>query len=439
MIAVIDYGVGNLFSLTASLKYLGADVKVTGEKEEIEAADRIILPGVGAFADAKEKLDQTGLVETILEQTTDGKPLLGICLGMQLLFDESHEYGVHKGLGLIKGKIASIDEDLKKAQSNFIKYASYDLLQTTKYGEIYKKSNCKENSNIYVNGMKIAQEDNFEFHYNITNINASIKKALNRERTNVGRSAYTDRVKQILLNSSNKEVLNIMMDQLEKVSYGNNCDEINWTDVAIHMAKQVNSQDDVVFLPQGNYVSEDIRNTIESEGKKIIYIPESIASKFEGMRDDNGNEMGTLDSFMKSYEENFKFDFVNYKDLSKEEKKVYDLCEKIAKELNFTTLLKKLKISNTMHKSMEEEILGVCDHNSDMIVIKRSQLQSPERFLGTLVHEVIHYKTYENDCTRGFENELTNTIGLLAYKLVKFNTESNNLGIFGFVKGKNKK
>ena len=115
MTAIIDYGVGNLFSLTASLKYLGADVKVTGEKEEIEAADRIILPGVGAFADAKEKLDQTGLVETILEQTADGKPLLGICLGMQLLFDESHEYGVHKGLGLIKGKIASIDEDLKKA------------------------------------------------------------------------------------------------------------------------------------------------------------------------------------------------------------------------------------------------------------------------------------------------------------------------------------
>ena len=77
MIAVIDYGVGNLFSLTASLKYLGADVKVTGEKEEIEAADRIILPGVGAFADAKEKLDQTGLVETILEQTADGQTASG--------------------------------------------------------------------------------------------------------------------------------------------------------------------------------------------------------------------------------------------------------------------------------------------------------------------------------------------------------------------------
>ena len=91
---------------------------MTGEKEEIEGLPtRIVLPGVGAFADAKEKLDRAGaLAETTSEQTEqNGKPLLGICLGMQLLFDESHEYGVHKGLGLIKGKIASIDEDLKKA------------------------------------------------------------------------------------------------------------------------------------------------------------------------------------------------------------------------------------------------------------------------------------------------------------------------------------
>lgn len=328
------------------------------------------------------------------------------------------------------------DEDMKKAQSNFIKYASSELLQRTRYGEIYKKVNHNDKSNIYVNGMKIAQEDNFVFHYNITNINASIKKALNRERTNVGRSAYTDRIKQILLNSSNEEVLNIMMDQLEKVSYGNHCDEIAWLDVATHMAKQVNKQGDVVFLPQGNYVSEDIRNTIESEGKKIIYIPENIASKFEGMKDDNGNYMGTLSSFMKTYEENFEFDFVKYKDLTKHEQKVYDLCENIAKELDFYSILKKVKISNTMHKSIEEDILGVCDYKLDSIIIKRSQLKSPEQFLGTLVHEVIHYKTYSSDCTREFENELTRVIGILAYKLITSSKQSNNSGIFGFIKGK---
>lgn len=114
MIAIIDYGVGNLFSLTASLEYLGAETIVTNKKEEIEAADRIILPGVGAFEDAIAKLKATGLVDTIVKETSAGKPLLGICLGMQLLFEESHEYGVHKGLGLIKGVIASIDEDLKE-------------------------------------------------------------------------------------------------------------------------------------------------------------------------------------------------------------------------------------------------------------------------------------------------------------------------------------
>lgn len=114
MIAVIDYGVGNLFSLTASLKYLGAETVVTNRSEDIEKADRIILPGVGAFEDAAAKLRATGLVDTIMKETAAGKPLLGICLGMQLLFEESHEYGVHKGLGLIKGTVVSIDEDLKK-------------------------------------------------------------------------------------------------------------------------------------------------------------------------------------------------------------------------------------------------------------------------------------------------------------------------------------
>lgn len=112
MIAVIDYGVGNLFSLTASLKYLGAETVVTNKKEDVVAADRIILPGVGAFEDAIAKLRATGLVETIIEETQKGKPLLGICLGMQLLFEKSYEYGEHEGLGLIRGEIASIAEDL---------------------------------------------------------------------------------------------------------------------------------------------------------------------------------------------------------------------------------------------------------------------------------------------------------------------------------------
>lgn len=110
MIAILDYGVGNLFSLSGSLKALGLEAEITGDPDRLQAADRIILPGVGAFGDARAKLEEAGLVP-VLKKEAEKKLLLGICLGMQLLFDTSMEYGVHKGLGLIPGQV----EDLKGA------------------------------------------------------------------------------------------------------------------------------------------------------------------------------------------------------------------------------------------------------------------------------------------------------------------------------------
>lgn len=108
MIAIIDYGVGNLFSLQSSLKFIGAEAKVTNNIEEIRAADRIILPGVGAFADAIRKLRESGMEKVVLEEAAKGKPLLGICLGMQMLLEKNYEYGEHEGLGLIQGSVKPI-------------------------------------------------------------------------------------------------------------------------------------------------------------------------------------------------------------------------------------------------------------------------------------------------------------------------------------------
>ncbi len=108
MVAVVDYGVGNLFSLKSSFEAIGTEVTVTADRETIARADRIILPGVGAFEDAAKKLRSSGLADFICEQAGRGKPLLGICLGMQLLFDKSYEYGVHEGLGLIHGTVRPI-------------------------------------------------------------------------------------------------------------------------------------------------------------------------------------------------------------------------------------------------------------------------------------------------------------------------------------------
>lgn len=110
MIALVDYGVGNLFSLKSSFGAIGEESQVVSDAESLARADKIILPGVGAFEDAAQKLRNSGLDKVLLTQAEAGKPLMGICLGMQLLFEESYEYGVHKGLGLIPGQVRPIAE-----------------------------------------------------------------------------------------------------------------------------------------------------------------------------------------------------------------------------------------------------------------------------------------------------------------------------------------
>lgn len=139
MIAVIDYGVGNLFSLCSSLKFIGEEAKITADENEIKSADKLILPGVGAFADAKKKLDDTGLSDLIKEEVKRGKEILGICLGMQLLFEESHEFGVHQGLGLLKGKVVAMEG---KIQDNLkIPHIGWNSLHLVKDNPLLKYVN----------------------------------------------------------------------------------------------------------------------------------------------------------------------------------------------------------------------------------------------------------------------------------------------------------
>ena len=112
MVAIIDYGVGNLFSLCSSLQRIGAEAVVTSDPDLIRKADKLILPGVGAFANAAEKLRQTGLDKLIKEQVAAGKELMGICLGMQMLFEKSYEFGEHEGLGLLKGSVVPMENTI---------------------------------------------------------------------------------------------------------------------------------------------------------------------------------------------------------------------------------------------------------------------------------------------------------------------------------------
>lgn len=130
MLAIVDYGVGNLFSLRSSLDYIGKQAIVTSDPAVLRMADRIILPGVGAFGDAIEKLRASGLEKTVHREVEKGKPLMGICLGMQMLFEKSYEYGVHSGLGFMKGEVIPMEGSLPKELK--IPHIGWNILEKKK-------------------------------------------------------------------------------------------------------------------------------------------------------------------------------------------------------------------------------------------------------------------------------------------------------------------
>ena len=145
MIAIVDYGVGNLFSLCSSFKAIGAEVTVTSDPDVIRSADKIILPGVGAFGDAINKLKDTGLDKIITEETKKGKKLMGICLGMQLLFEKSYEYGEHEGLSLLRGNVVPMENKIPRELK--IPHIGWNGLHFCKNHPLFKY--IKEEDHVY--------------------------------------------------------------------------------------------------------------------------------------------------------------------------------------------------------------------------------------------------------------------------------------------------
>ena len=145
MIAIIDYGVGNLFSLRCSFRKIGVEAVVTSDPETIDRAEKLILPGVGAFGDAIEKLCSSGLDEVIKDQAAKGKPIMGICLGMQLLFEKSYEYGEHEGLGLLKGSVVPMEGRIPEHLK--IPHIGWNALHFTRESKLFRY--IQENDCVY--------------------------------------------------------------------------------------------------------------------------------------------------------------------------------------------------------------------------------------------------------------------------------------------------
>ncbi|WP_017187365.1 imidazole glycerol phosphate synthase subunit HisH [Alkalibacillus haloalkaliphilus] len=175
MIAIIDYGAGNLKNVQHALSLLNIECKVTDQPADLQSADGIILPGVGAFGEAMNRLNETGFTDEIKSHASKGKPLLGICLGMQLLFEKSYEHGEHIGLGLIEGEILRFEHDLK------VPHMGWNQLKVSKqYKEAIINQNVQDDDYVYFVHSYFAQPKNEEDILHATNYGKPFPSAVKR-------------------------------------------------------------------------------------------------------------------------------------------------------------------------------------------------------------------------------------------------------------------
>lgn len=307
------------------------------------------------------------------------------------------------------------DNEIEKAKKLFLIFAGERILESTSYGDLIENN---AQSKIYINGVRVATESNFLFSYNITALNASIKNALNRERTNVGRTAYSSRVKQILQDCKSKTVAQKIVDDLKNYTHGSQHDELNWIDIQQHAMKILSAEEKVVSITTEELITcKDVVDRAKDLGYNVVTIPTNLRERIRGQEDIKGRTIVDLNEFNRIDRSSFKFKFVKVKDLSKQEKIVYDKTNQILSLIGGKPfMIKDIVISENMRKDFlsYEDTLGLWEASERRIIILRNQLRSLESYAGTLLHEVAHAKSGASDVSRLFEKELTHYIGRIA-------------------------
>jgi hypothetical protein len=313
------------------------------------------------------------------------------------------------------------DNQVYAAKKLFLKFSGEEVIETTNHGQIIK--NNEEHGNIYINGIKVSEEENFLFSYNITKLNTSIKKALNRERSNVGRSAYTNSVKKLLISSKEKKVAEILAKDLANINQGTAHDELDWIDVQVHAIKILNQMGKYFFITSSEMIQHtSMIDHARTSSHTIITIPDNLKEKIQGEKDLSGNSIVDIYQFVKNYENSFEFNFINPKQLNEKETVVYQFTPKILELFGKAPKkVKEIKLSSTMRKDFfdESETLGCWDQKTNSIILSRKTLSSLSKYSGTLIHELIHANTGYDDITREFENSLTEQIGDLCNYIFK--------------------
>jgi hypothetical protein len=309
-------------------------------------------------------------------------------------------------------------EDIEEAKSFFLKFSGEEILERTEYGQVLRKNDAA--GRIYINGLRVAEEENSLFSYNITSLNKKMREALSRERTNVGRTAYADRIKAILLQCRTSKVAQLLVEDLKSFEQGTIHDELSWIDVQVHACKILNAQEKVVFLTSRELMdAKDMVDRARSDGYQIVTIPENLRDKIGKDVDSEGNPIRDLTEFTKEWNDSFEFKFVEPKKLSNSERLVFEQTEKILALIGGRPPnVKEILISETMRMQVGiySEAAGLWEERKQRIIIKRTQLRDLKSYAGTLLHEIAHARSGAPDISQMFEEELTALLGLSSAK-----------------------
>ena len=313
------------------------------------------------------------------------------------------------------------DIDIEIAKSLFLKFTNSLVLEETNYGQVISKED--DVSYIYINGVKVSEENNFLFSYNITSLTKQIKKALNRERTNVGRTAYSERIKSILLACKEGCVICKLVEDLQQYNSGLRHDELSWNDVAMYASRKIGDfKKNVIFVTSDTAISTpSVIDDMKMKGFEPIVVPETLVNKLDDYN--QGTEIDstpilTTNKFISDIAEKKKYTFVEEAQLSSLERDIYSRLEDILGLIGGKPIeVKQIKISETIYESeIFAETVGLWDSLEGIIIIKRGQLKNLQSFSGTLIHECMHAKSGEDDVSRGFERTLTDIIGVIVAK-----------------------
>ncbi|HYH27842.1 MAG TPA: ATP-binding protein [Actinomycetota bacterium] len=305
------------------------------------------------------------------------------------------------------------DEEIARAKALFIAFNEEEALETTTYGQVLRRG--KEGGRVYISGVLASEEPNFLFSYNVTSLTEGMRKRLNRERLNVGRTTYAERVKSILREATSEEVLDALIQEVFRRSRGEQADELHWIEIAQKALTAAHENGRVAFVTEQELGSQaDMIGHMRADGLRVVVITADQKRKLQEQAAAGGPQVRTLETYVEEFNASFEYSFVDPQDLDPRERAILALRDEVATVAGFDPAeVPPVRISETLRLGMDDTE-GVWDSDLEEIVLKRATLESPERFAGVLLHEIAHAFTGTRDVSRAFEMVLTEYLGVLA-------------------------